>query len=362
MLQAGRVGDLMTVARTWGRGLRSEVGKGYAFIERGWFLTKRYWAWEIVWVTYNIVNALSVTFIAKTAQHAAPGHFTDADVNSLILYLTIGTAMWSYISAVFDSVTETVTIERWEGTIEYTFMAPVSRLTHLLGACVFALIHGLALMIVQLLAISFFFHLNLLQANWGAAIIITALGSVSLVGLGEVAAVLPLLFTERGAQMAYIIRAIMLLVSGVYYPITVLPNWLQVVAVALAGDVHARWPAREHPAGARHHVNVGRCLAAGAGGGDSGAAGAVHLRAGRALRQAHRHAEAQRLTARRCPARGKLHTRGSAIVRWIWSNSQAQPHGQRQNQPCPASCSGLLALRLALAVAPQPRDHARTAE
>lgn len=231
MQTASRAGDLLTVARTWGRNMRMEAGKGYAFVERGVFLTKRYWAWEIVWVTYNIVNALSVTFIAKTAQHAAPGHFTEADVSALILYLTIGTAMWSYISAVFDSVTETVTIERWEGTIEYTFMAPVSRLTHLLGACIFALVHGLALMIVQLIAISLFFHLDLAHANWLAAIVITALGSVSLVGLGEIAAVLPLLFTERGAQMAYIIRAIMLLVSGVYYPVAVLPGWLQSVAV-----------------------------------------------------------------------------------------------------------------------------------
>lgn len=231
MLSANRAGDLLTAARSWGRTLRSETGKGYAFIERGWFLTKRYWAWEIVWVTYNIVNALSVTFIAKTAQNAAPGRFTQADVDALILYLTIGTAMWSYISAVFDSVTETVTIERWEGTIEYTFMAPVSRLTHLLGACIFALVHGLALMVAQLIVISMFFHLDLTKSNWLAAMIITALGSVSLIGLGEIAAILPLLFTERGAQMAYIIRAIMLLVSGVYYPVTVLPGWLQAVAV-----------------------------------------------------------------------------------------------------------------------------------
>lgn len=231
MLSAIRAGDLLTAARSWGRTLRSETGKGYAFIERGWFLTKRYWAWEIVWVTYNIVNALSVTFIAKTAQNAAPGRFTQADVDALILYLTIGTAMWSYISAVFDSVTETVTIERWEGTIEYTFMAPVSRLTHLLGACIFALVHGLALMVAQLIVISMFFHLDLTKSNWLAAMIITALGSVSLIGLGEIAAILPLLFTERGAQMAYIIRAIMLLVSGVYYPVTVLPGWLQAVAV-----------------------------------------------------------------------------------------------------------------------------------
>ena len=232
MLSANRAGDLLTAARSWGRTLRSETGKGYAFIERGWYLTKRYWAWEIVWVTYNIVNALSVTFIAKTAEIAAPGSFSPTAVNYLILYLTIGTAMWSYISAVFDSVTETVTIERWEGTIEYTFMAPVARLTHLLGACIFALVHGLALMVAQLVVISMFFHLDLSRANWLAAIAITALGSVSLIGLGEIAAILPLLFTERGAQMAYIIRAIMLLVSGVYYPVTVLPGWLQVVAIA----------------------------------------------------------------------------------------------------------------------------------
>ena len=231
MLSAIRAGDLLTAARSWGRTLRSETGKGYAFIERGWFLTKRYWAWEIVWVTYNIVNALSVTFIAKAVENAAPGRFTQADANYMILFLTIGTAMWSFISAVFDSVTETVTIERWEGTIEYTFMAPVSRLTHLLGACIFALVHGLALMVAQLLVISMFFNLDLTKSNWLAAATITALGSVSLIGLGEIAAILPLLFTERGAQMAYIIRAIMLLVSGVYYPITVLPGWLQAVAV-----------------------------------------------------------------------------------------------------------------------------------
>jgi ABC-2 type transport system permease protein len=231
MLSADRAGGLLTVARSLGRNLRSETGKGYAFIERSWFLTKRYWAWELVWITYNIVNALSVTFIAKTAQLTSPQGFTQSAVDSLILYLTIGTAMWTYISVVFDNVTETVTIERWEGTIEYTFMAPVARLTHLLGACIFALIHGLALMIVQLFVISLFFHLDLSQANWWGAIVITALGSISLIGMGEIAAILPLLFTERGAQMSYIIRAVLLLVSGVYYPITVLPTWLQAVAI-----------------------------------------------------------------------------------------------------------------------------------
>ena len=43
--------------------------------------------------------------------------------------------------------------------------------------------------------------------------------------------VLPLLFPERGAQMTHIVIAILLLVSGVYYPIEVLPTVLQKLGV-----------------------------------------------------------------------------------------------------------------------------------
>jgi ABC-2 type transport system permease protein len=212
-------------------GVRAEAGKGYAFIERNLYLTKRYWAWEVFWVVYNIVNALSVTFIAASLQKTIPNvHFTQTQINFAILYLTIGTAIWTYVSVVFDNVTEMVTMERWEGTIEYTFMAPVSRVTHMFGACAFALLHGFFLTVLQLLVVGLFFHLDLSQANWGAALVIMAAVSISLVGLGTISAVLPMLFTERGAQMAYIIRAIMLLVSGVYYPVSVLPGWLQAIA------------------------------------------------------------------------------------------------------------------------------------
>jgi ABC-2 type transport system permease protein len=219
-------GTLRRAART----ASGEASRGFAFVERNWYLTKRYWAWEAVWITYNIVNALSVTFIAASAGHTTGVHLSAAQINQFVLYLTIGTVIWSYVSVVFDNVTETVTMERWEGTIEYTFMAPVSRLTHMLGTCTFALLHGLVLVIVQIAVMALFFHLDLTHASWGAAFLLLALGSVSLIGLGTISAVLPMLFTERGAQMAYIIRAIMLLISGVYYPVSVLPSALQVMS------------------------------------------------------------------------------------------------------------------------------------
>jgi ABC-2 type transport system permease protein len=200
----------------------------YAFFERNWNLTKRYLGWEIVWLVYNLINALSVTLISKNTQ--VLGSVNQAQIDAFTLYLVIGTSVWSYLSVTFDGVTEIITIERWEGTIEYTFMAPISRFTHMFGSCWYAVVHGILFTSIQLIVVALFFHLDVSQANYLTAIFILLLGSVSFVGFGIAAAVLPLLFTERGSQMTYIIKAVILLVSGVYYPISVLPGWMQVAA------------------------------------------------------------------------------------------------------------------------------------
>jgi len=200
----------------------------YAFFERNWNITKRYWAWELVWLVYLIVNALSVTYIGASA--GAITGVKNINVNSFILYLLIGTSVWSYLSVTFDGVTDIINMERWEGTIEYTFMAPISRFTHLIGSCLYAVAHGLLFTFIQLIVVGSFFHLDLSRANYGTAVFMLLAGSVSFIGFGIGASVLPLLFTERGSQMSYIVRAVLLLVSGVYYPVSVLPGWMQPLA------------------------------------------------------------------------------------------------------------------------------------
>src|SRR6266581_6354093 len=202
----------------------------YAFFERNWNLTKRYWAWEIVWLVYNIVNAMSVTYIGAAAQLLPSIKGFKFDTSPLILYLLIGTSVWSYLSVTFEGVTDMITLERWEGTIEHTFMAPISRFTHLIGSCWYAIAHGLLFTFIQLIVVGAFFHLDLSHANYVTATFMLLIGSISFIGFGIGAAVLPLLFTERGSQMSYIVRAILLLISGVYYPISVLPGWMQPLA------------------------------------------------------------------------------------------------------------------------------------
>ncbi len=195
---------------------------GYA--QRNYYLTKRYFLWEVVWLVYTIMNALTIGFIGVGFGG------TDTEVAFATTFLLIGSMVWSYLSMIFDLLSETVSWERWEGTIEYTFMSPASRTTQLLGMGIYAIIYGMARVVVMLIAISFFFDLSLGEANYLGAAGILAVCSISLVGFGMVAAVMPLLSPEKGQQVTSIVTAVLLLISGIYYSVDVLPGWMQPLA------------------------------------------------------------------------------------------------------------------------------------
>ena len=110
-------------------------------------------------------------------------------------------------------------------------MAPVHRSTHLLGSVAYAMVFGLVHTAAILLAMIVFFP-NLAVGSANAATVVTffVLGSFSFVGIAMLAAILPLLYVERGAQMTFVLQSVLLLVSGVYYPIEVLPGWMQVIS------------------------------------------------------------------------------------------------------------------------------------
>lgn len=206
--------------RAFATGMR-EARASYAFVERNWNLTKRYWGWEIAFLIYSAASSMSIMFIGE-----AQG--TEGD--QLLLFLAIGTLVWSYLNAVFMNMAEMIAWERWEGTIEYTMMAPISRLTHMFGQSIFAIVYGIMRSALLLGVLALFFDIDLGGANLLGALLVIVVGSLSFVGFGIIGAVLPLLFPEKGEQMTFIISSILLLVSGVYYPVEVLPGWMQLLS------------------------------------------------------------------------------------------------------------------------------------
>jgi ABC-2 type transport system permease protein len=124
-------------------------------------------------------------------------------------------------------------------------MAPLSRSVHLLGMGAFAVIYGVVRAGLLFVAVAFFFGLHMPGADYLAALVVLAVASVSFLGIGIMTAVLPLISPEKGMQLGFIGQGLMLVVSGVYYPVSVLPVWMQWVArispatYALRGIRHA---------------------------------------------------------------------------------------------------------------------------
>src|SRR3954449_77131 len=144
------------------RVLRNELIGLYGVVERNLYLTKRYFLWDLAFLLWTIANTLTIVFISRGVD------LSPAEQNELATKLLVGAVIWAYLGIIFEVVTETVAWERWEGTIEYTFMAPVSRPVHLIGMGIYAVLFGMVRAALIFVAVAAFIGIHVPDANYGA--------------------------------------------------------------------------------------------------------------------------------------------------------------------------------------------------
>ena len=145
-----------------------EFKASFAFVERNFNLTKRYWGWEFAWLIYSVAGALAVSLIGRSEGS-----------ERLLLVLVVGAIFWNFLSLVFEFIAETVQWERWEGTLEYTFMAPVRRYAQLMGSAIYAIGYGLIHTAVVLTVLALI-HVAVIGAALGAPVSIHRLVPIAL--------------------------------------------------------------------------------------------------------------------------------------------------------------------------------------
>ncbi|OPZ61733.1 MAG: ABC-2 type transporter [Firmicutes bacterium ADurb.Bin506] len=197
----------------------SELRSSLALVKRNLSLVRRDGGWELVYMAYEVVNVLTIGFIGVSGNPEG--------ANDRVLFLVAGALLWGFLSMLFHEVAESVAWERWEGTIEYSFMAPQSRVKYMAGVCMWGICYGLVRTMLCLAAVTLAFSISLEGANLWAALVTLAASSLAFIGMGLAAAVLPLISPEKGSPATHIFQALVLLVSGVYYDVSVLPAWMQ---------------------------------------------------------------------------------------------------------------------------------------
>ena len=100
-----------------------------------------------------------------------------------VLYLLVGTIAWRFLGIIFENIGEVIAWERWEGTIEYTFMSPVPRFKqnaphrHVNGA---TLVRATAFSIAILAAVTLFVARSTSRTRtFSSAVVLLAVGAHS---------------------------------------------------------------------------------------------------------------------------------------------------------------------------------------
>src|SRR5256714_1685365 len=114
--------DLLNLRMAWEVLMEVALRQAWAFLFRGYHITRRYIGWVVVFNFYALVTSATVALIGVAAKDY-----------QLTLTLVVGALLWNYLSWLYQEIAMSIAYERWEGTLEYTFMAPVSRSVHLLG-------------------------------------------------------------------------------------------------------------------------------------------------------------------------------------------------------------------------------------
>lgn len=218
-LEAGRVGAFT-----------GELRKLPAFVRRDFLVA---WSYRMSFVSdlVGLVGQVIVFyFIGQLVDSSRLPTFGGTSVTYLE-FAAVGIALGVFIQFGLDRVSAAMRGEQLMGTLESVLMTPTAPSTIQLGSVAFDLIYIPLRTAVFLGAATLAFGLHF-QAGGIAPALLLLLAFIPFVwGLGVLTAALLLTF-RRGGSLVGLGAVVVGLLSGVYFPLSLLPGWLHGIANA----------------------------------------------------------------------------------------------------------------------------------
>jgi len=147
-------------------------------------------------------------------------------------FVLIGVALQSYMNFALGGFAASLRESQLTGTLEAIFAAPVGPLQFLVGSTAYNFVFSSLRIFLYFAAGAFLFgvRLDLAQTPLAVVTIVLTIGAFSVLGI--VSAGFILIF-KRGDPVNYGISVLSWMLGGVYYPISILPDWIQKIAVLI---------------------------------------------------------------------------------------------------------------------------------
>lgn len=208
-----------------------------ALIRRDFQVTRSYRLPFALDLVYGFINLLVYFFISRTFEGARTANLDPAP--SYFAFVSVGIAITVVIGAASSGLAARIREEQLTGTLEALMAQPLTATEVALGLAGFPFLFAVARAALYILIAGTVFGLPLGNADWPGFVLCLTAAGIALSALGVLVGGL-VLVVKRGELLAGMIPFAMGLLSGAFFPVSVLPGWLesigQVVPTRFAFD------------------------------------------------------------------------------------------------------------------------------
>ena len=148
---------------------------------------------------------------------------------SYFAFALVGFVFFDYLSVAMDTFDQSLMEARDSGTLEHLLVTQTSLPLMLAGSSIYPFLITTLRIAIYIAWGAILFHFPLRTANWFSVILVLAASLLSFSGLGILSASYLLLF-KRGNPAKWLLIGLWSIAGGMLFPVSILPDWLQVVA------------------------------------------------------------------------------------------------------------------------------------
>ena len=202
--------------------------KPLAFIKKDFLVESSYKLSFLLNVFGVLTSILGYFFIDKLFGHRIVSHLEEFGVN-YFSYVLLSMAFFSYAGVGLGSFSHRIRSEQMQGTLEALLLTPTKISTILFSLGLWNLLFATLDMAIYIMLGIFLFKISFANVNILSTLVILFLTIISFSSLGILSASFIMVF-KRGNPVGWIINSLEGLIGGVYFPITIMPAWLQFLA------------------------------------------------------------------------------------------------------------------------------------
>ncbi len=206
------------------------LSKAFAFLKRDWQVETSYRFNFLIQLINSVVPLLMFFFIEKMISQEALSNTSWANAD-YFAFTVIGVAFTRYFQFALSSFSTSIRNSQVTGCLEAMFGSQTSPATIVLLSSTYSMASSL-IQLVALLGCSLFLGFSLASTNVPVAFLVFFLSILAYLSFGILSATFTLLF-KRGDPVTWVITMVGALVGGAYFPVDLLPQWLQVISAIL---------------------------------------------------------------------------------------------------------------------------------